>query len=291
MLVENQEIDVDSLLSEIEAPSEIPMHSSEEPAAPEQVASTWDASQFEFDWNGQKVKPDSLDKAKLWMQQGHNYSQRAAELNRRQAEFEQKFKEWEGQAKHYSRFDEVDKYVKENPQWWEFVEQQWSARHQNGQPQLDPNLEQVIRPLQEKLSQYDTFMQQLQNERQQEVIAKEDQALEAEISEIRNKHPNIDLNAVDESGKTLEQRILDHAMENGINTFRAAFRDYLHDQLVTTAKADSLQQEAKERQTATKQGLLGKTQTPRKQVERVQNVRGKSYDSITQEVLAELGIA
>lgn len=286
---DNQDIDVDSLLSEIDAPSEIPMHSSEEPAAAPEAPS-WDPSPFEFDWKGQKVRPDSLDKAKTWMQQGYNYSERAAELNRRQAEFDARFKDWEGKAKHYSRYDEVDKYVKENPQWWEFVEQQWQQRGQQGQPQLDPNLEPIIKPLQEKLSQYDTFFQQLQQERQQEVIAKEDQALDAEISEIRKAHPNIDLNAVDESGKTLEQRILNHAMENGINTFRAAFRDYLHDQLVQTAKADSLQKEAKSTQIATKQGLLGKTPTPRKGIERAQNVRGKSYDALTQEALAELGV-
>lgn len=287
--MDNQEIDVDSLLAEIEAPSDgIPMSSgqpSEEPAAP-----AFDGSQFEFDWNGQKVRPDSMDKAKLWMQQGHNYSQRAAELNRRQAEFDNQFKDWQGKQQHYSRYDEVDKFARENPQWWEYVEKQFAERDQFGQPQVDPGIQNLLKPLQEKISQYDSLFGQLQQERQQEVIQKEDQALDAEISEIRSKHPNIDLNAVDETGKTLEQRILTHAMENGINTFRAAFRDYLHDQLVQTAKADGLQNEAKGKQIATKQGLLGKTQTPRKEVQPVQNVRGKSYDAITQEIFQEFGI-
>lgn len=279
-----EDIDVDSLLNEIEAPGDgIPMSSNEEPAAQEPAQQQFDFGQFEFDWNGQKVRPDSFDKAKTWMQQGYNYSQRAAELNRMKSEFDQK-------TKHYSRFDEVDKYVKENPQWWEHVEQAWNTRDQQGQPQLDPNLEPIIKPLVEKVNQFESLFGQIQQERQQEVIAKEDQALDAEIESIRKQYPNIDFNAVDDTGRTLEMRILGHAQEIGTNSFRAATRDYLHDKLVETAKADSLTSQAKGKQIQAKQGILGVSSTPKKGFERAQNVRGKSYDDLTAEALREMGL-
>jgi hypothetical protein len=281
----SDEIDVDSLLNEIEAPGDgIPMSANEEPATAAQPAPTqFDFGQFEFDWNGQKVRPDSFDKAKTWMQQGYNYSQRAADLNKKQTEFDQR-------TKHYSRFDEVDKYVKENPQWWDHVEQAWNTRDQQGQPQLDPSLEPIIKPLVDKVNQFESLFGQIQQERQQEVIAKEDQALDAEIESIRKLYPNIDFNAVDDVGRTLEMRILGHAQEIGTNSFRAATRDYLHDKLVETAKADSLTSQAKGKQIQTKQGILGVSSTPKKVIERAQNVRGKSYDSLAEDALRELGI-
>ena len=286
------EIDVDSLLNEIESPADgIPMSSNEEPT--QQVAepaAQFDFGQMEFDWNGQKIRPESFDKAKTWMQQGYNYSQRAADLNKRQGEFDQR-------TKHYAKFDEVDKYVQENPKWWDHVEQAWNTREQHGQPQLDPALEPIIRPLQEKLSQFETFFGQIQQERdqiqaerQQEIITKEDQALDAEIDSIRKLYPNIDLNSVDQEGRTLEQRILAHAQEIGTNSFRAGFRDYMHDDLLKTAKTDSLGAAAKSKQVQTKQGILGVSSTPKKGVERAQNVRGKSYDSLVAEALGELGL-
>jgi hypothetical protein len=278
----SDDIDVDSLLNEIEEPGNgIPM-SSEEPTQQE-PAQAFDFAQFEFDWNGQKVKPDSFDKAKTWMQQGYNYSQRAADLNKRQGEFDQR-------TKHYAKFDEVDAFARENPQWWEHVEKAWDSRSQQGQPQLDPSLEPIIKPLQEKLSQFETFFGQLQEERQQEVIKKEDQELDAEIDSIRKQYPNIDLNAVDQSGRTLEMRVLDHAQQIGTNQFRAAFRDYLHDDLLKTAKASSLEANVKGKQAQTRQGILGTSSTPKKVIQTAQNVRGKSYDSLAEEALKEFGL-
>lgn len=239
-----------------------------------------------FDWtldvNGQKVAVDSADKAKTWLQQGHNYSQRVADLNAKERDWQQKLRDAEDRVKGYGRFDEVDRYAKQNPDWWKFVEQQYESR---GQQQLDPTLA----PLLQRLQSLEGFVQQTQTAEQERIQKDQDQALNAEIQSIRSTHPNIDFGSVDETGKTLEWRVLHHANENGINSFRAAFRDYLHDKLVEEAKAQGRVAIAQGQQEAAKKGIIGKTPTPTKAQAPV-SVKGKSYDQVTQDALKAFGI-
>lgn len=280
-------------MESIEAPQpERPM-SGGEPApgadAPAPQPQDWRQSfSWELDVNGQKVTPDSAEKAKTWLQLGHNYSQRAAELNKREAEWQQKLRQAEEHAKRFSLYQEVDDHARQNPQWWEHVQNSFQQR---GQPQVDPSLAPILNPLLERLQGMEGFVQTLQQQKQVEEQQRQDQALEAEIGEIRKQYPNIDLNAVDETGRSLEFRILKHATENGIQSFRAAYRDYLHDKLVEESKAQALAQHSQSQREAAKAGVLGKTQAPTKGLRAVESVRGKSYDALAGEALRELGIA
>jgi hypothetical protein len=292
------DIDTQELLDSIEKPAEDrPMGGEtapepETPAAPEPPA--WKGDEWAFDFNGKRVVPTSVDQLRVWASQGHNYSQRAAELNKREASF----KDLEGKYKPYA---EVDDYATKNPEWWQHVQESYAKRGQEVPDQvnqLPPELQAALKPFQEKLSQVDAFLQQQQQAReaeQQEALLKEqtrqDEALSTAIEEIRAKHPNIDLNARDESGETLEYRVLKHAAENGIGTFRAAFRDYLHDQLVESEKANAERAKLKAGEQEKRQGLLGRSPTPKKVPDDAPaNVRGKSYEDITRDIHRELGI-
>lgn len=289
---QNEEIDTQAILDGIEAPSaDRPMSAPEQPAAEQQQpapAPTWNGEEYAFDWNGKRIIPDSADKLRTWASLGHNYSQRAAELNRREAEF----KAFEAKFKPYA---EVDDYATKNPEWWEHVQKSYAARGQQVPEtvgELDPKLQAALKPLQEKLSQFDQFLQAQQQEKAIQEQSRQDEALSAEIESIREKYPNIDLNARDESGQTLEYRVMAHAQEQGISTFRAAFRDYLHDQLIESAKANAQTAQAKAGEHEKRQGVLGRSPTPKKAPDDAPGyVRGQSYDQITQNVYRELGIA
>jgi len=278
--------DVDKLLADIESPKGETLTEGEPappaPAAPEQ----WAAPDWaRFEWNGKQVFPDSAEKAKTWLSQGYNYSQRMGDLNKQMRENDRLRQEWEAKVK---RWEEVDNYARQNPQWWEHVEKGWQER--NKPANVNPELESVLKPIQEKLTQYEGFLGELQKERESARIKQQDQELDAEIESIRKKHPNIDLNAVDASGKTLERRIYEHANQHGIPTFRAAFYDHLSDRLIEMSKANGREEIAKNQQAAAKKGVLGVTPAPIKNVNPAQSVRGKSYDQLKQEALAELGI-
>jgi len=279
---DQDDINVDELLADIEAPAGERAMTSDEP----EVAAAdvpWAAPDWlEFDFNGQKVRPESLDQTKTWLSQGRNYSQRAEQLNRQT-------KEWEARVKAADEFREyyepIDQYAKKDPDWWKHVEQSYQEKMKNPQG-LSPELA----PLAAELGEVKSFIGQIRQEKILQDQQAEDQKLDQEIDAIRKQYPTIDLSAVDESGLTLEKRVLDHAGEIRTTSFRAAFRDYLHDKFIDLAKTEGRQAITKDQETRARKGILGTTPAPIKAMQKAQNVRGKSYDDLYAEAKSELGI-
>jgi len=289
------EFDVDKTMEELSAAaperamtSETP---EETPAAP-----TWDGKQWEFDWNGKKVVPDSADKLRIWASQGYNYSQRMGELNKthaqRMAEAEQRARAAGELEQRFSPYARVDEYAKKNPAWWQHTLQAFEqAQRGGGQPGAPGAPDPRYQALEQKLGSVEQVLGQWQQAQAEAQNQQEDQALDQEIGEIRAKYPNIDLNATDpQSGETLELRVLKHARQIGTGSFRVAFRDYLHDKLVGLANASGREAIAKDAASNARKGILGKTPAPAKGIQPAQNVRGKSYNALAQEALAEFGI-
>jgi hypothetical protein len=261
------------------------------PAAPE-----WKGDDWKFNWNGKDIVPESREKLITWANQGYNYSQRMGDLNKthaqRMAEAEARERTAKEIESKYSPFAQVNEYAEKNPDWWNHVKQSFEQR-QAQEKGLDPKLAEILTPLQQKLN---AMEQEAADRRAAEEQAKvfeqnqkEDQALESEIDAIRKQQPNIDLSARDESGETLERRILLHASENGIRSFRAAYRDYLHDQLVVQQGAQTRLQAVRGQQAEAKAGLLGKTPAPTKELRRVDTSRPWSDPQFSdiQAILAE----
>ncbi len=290
------DIDVDALLAEIEAP-EKPTEMASETAAVETPAATaapaWDGKSWEFEWNGKKVAPESQERARTWMSQGYNYSQRMGELNKtfaqKDADIAQRVKAADELKAQFSPYADVDAYAKANPEWWKHTLAEFQKTKAG--TAADPALVEALKPIQEKLQQYDQHFQGVEQQREQEAQKAYDTKLDGEIESIRKEYPNIDLTAADPStGEPLERRIILHAQEIGTTSFRAAFRDYLHDKLLETAKANGRTAVANDAQANAKKGILGKTPAPVKGIQQANNVRGKSYNDLAAEALAEYGI-
>lgn len=279
--------DVDALLANLDNEGGDAPPTPETPAAPP-VEDKWAAPDWaQFEWNGKKVAPDSADKAKTWLSQGYNYSQRMEEHKKAQKALEQTAAKYKG----YDRYDEINKYASTNPGWMEFVNQQWQAKTQAPpSAALPPELEPVLNPLLERVSKFDAFLAEQEEIKVAEQTKKHDEALESEIESIRKKYPNIDLTSADVTGVPLERRVLQHANATGIPSFRAAFHDYMSDRLGELASANGREAVVKTQQQAAKTGLLGKTPAPVKGVQAAQNVKAMSYEQLKQEALAELGI-
>jgi hypothetical protein len=266
-LDENTE-DVDQLLADLDAP-EVPREVNEAVPPAEEApreAPTWNGQEWEFETGGKKIFPESREKALIWMSQGHSYSQRMAELNKthaqRMAEVEAKVKATQELEQRFNPYKEIDEYVKKDPAWWKHVTDSWNSREQ---PKIDPALETLLKPIQEKLGKFEQFLGTVEQQQALEEQQKADQALDQEISEIRKAHPNIDLSALDpETGESLEVRICKHAGEIGTRSFKAAFRDYLHDKLIEDARATGRQAVTKDKESQIRKGILGTTQVPTK---------------------------
>jgi hypothetical protein len=299
-----QEINVDQLLADIEAPAaERPMSAGETPPAEGQAPApegpTWNGSEWEFEVSGKKVVPESRDKLKIWASQGYNYSQRMGELNRTHAERLAAIQAQELSLKEkysgYDRYQTIDDYARENPQWWEHVQKNYQTRDTFA---VDEKLQPILNPIVERLSKTESMLtewqQQQQAKQESEKLARDNEALDAEIKAIRDEYPNIDLSAADpETGETLELQIYKHATKIGTSSFAVAFRDYLHPKLIDMARASALENAAKDKQKQVKNGVLGQTSAPVKGLKPTVNTKAAWNDPQfdAQNILQEMGMS
>lgn len=226
------------------------------------------------------------DKASVWLGQGRHYSQRAQELNQKEQQIQEQAKQYEG----YETYKPVAEFVNNDPkgkQWWDFVQSQWESRHTYDQPKeiqetLNPWV-QEINTLKEELGELKQFKQSLSQKEQ-------DQQLDAEIGTVKDKFSNVDWSALDDSGLTLEQRVINHGAKNGHPGFRSAFLDYYHDTLGELYGAGQKEAAAKAQVAQAKTGIIGKSPTPKTQLQKPENHRKSSYEDLTEEALRELGL-
>jgi hypothetical protein len=277
-------IDVDSLLAQAESPStEIPM--GDEPTvdgpAPEPQADKQETLQqvqkYSFNVNGKNIEatPEQLVK---WAQQGYDAPNKIGEYNKKFQEYETKYKP----------FEAIDSFAKQNPEWWQHVVQSYEQRAVQA-AKMDPNnpLASEIAQLKNQLAEFGQFKNQILDERTKAQHFNEDQALDKEISSIRDKYSNLDWNTPNESGYNLEKQILAYANQRGIGNFEDAFKSYYHDKLVSMAEERGKEAVAKDIQKKSKLGLLAPQPTPQKA--KVSGYkRGQSYNDLEREALDEI---
>jgi hypothetical protein len=286
--------DYDALLKSIESPSPERAQSGPEPEAAQPPA---DPNQWKpaFDKFGFKVggrdlsinltSKEDYERAKTWIQQGYDYSSKM-----------QQFKQQYGQfldlpPNRLAQYSEIDSYAKQNPQWWNYIENQYASRDQKpaaGDQVADDPLNLLKSEFEKRFSGLEEM---LQSKEQSQRIQQEDSALDNEIKSIRESYPQYNFDQImSDDGKTLEFRVMEHAQQIGTNSFKAAFRDFYHDQLVKDAALKASEEAAAKRQEMAKKGILGTTQAPKKGIKPAQNIKNMSYDELAKQGLAELGI-
>ena len=223
-------------------------------------------------------------------QRGYDYGNLVAQMKTREqqiAERETKAQQLEGKWKPY------DEYANQNPAWADFVRSNWESRlNWNGNSQQPSQLDnvqstgQVPPELMKEIGELKTFKQQWE---QQQVIARqaeEDVRLNQHIEQTKTQYPDIDFSHTDPAtGMSLEMRVLQHASQNGIHNFGAAFRDFYHDQLLNRAIVKSREEVGKQVQSQHKQGFLAqsdKSMMNNGQPTNITSHRGSYHDSIMQ---------
>lgn len=275
-------MDVDSLLSSIDQPTQERQMSEAPPEAqtPEQKQ-----QEFEFNWNGKKIKAP-LDKLSQWASQGYDYGQKMAEFNKRQSEFQQQSKQVE-EIK--SKYSEIDDYVRQNPDWWQHVTQTYEQRlQQAGQNPQGADIRELIKAHTEEAIK--PFKEQVEQQKQQELFKKQDAELDTQIQSVREKYSDLDFDAVGEDGKSLMYKVLEFGASNGLNNFDVAFKAFYHDDLIKREATRAKEAYSKDIQKRTKLGLLGTSPTPKQGISDAKYTKSKSYNDLEREALEELGI-
>jgi hypothetical protein len=235
-------------------------------------------AEYEYQALGKSIK-EPISMILKRASQGYDYSQKMQDYNSKMNEFSAKYK----------TYDEIDRYAQENPEWWNHVTTSFSQRSIPNQSQ-EFNQAHDSTLNDPRLDKFESFMNEFMMEKKNKEREEADRRLNEEIDNVKKQYSTIDFNQYDDQGKSLEKKVLEYAVENGIKSFKTAFRDFYHDELVKRASIDGKSAAAKEVQRNTKMGLLGRTEAPTKGISMANNVRTKSYSDLTQEALNELGI-
>ncbi len=283
------DIDADALLNEIEGGGnrDIPMQQEqvEKPAVDPAPAAA--VQEFEFEYKGQKIKAPITDpRIKTWLQQGYDYGQQTSALKKdREA--------WESERKQYDPYKRIDDFAKQNPDWWAEVERAYQARMQGARAMPGSPASPELEAIKQELEGIKQFKSDFEARQQQDRERQEDSALDKEVQSIRDQFKDLDWNKPDESGMTLEQRVIKHGMDMGLDGskpghFRAAFRDYKHDHLAKLAEERGKASQSKELQKRTRLGIIGTSPTPKKGLQPAEGIKNKSYNDLMREGLEEL---
>lgn len=238
---------------------------------------------FEYQASGKTVKED-IDTILKRASQGYNYSQL---VNEHKSSVESFQSERDRHLADLGVWKQYDEYAKQNPEWSEFVKSQWESRQSFGQPQSDlgHQTQADIHP------EIRSFMDEYRaNQRVQQEQA-EDAALHEQIQSVQKQFPDFDLSYSDPStGQTIEMQVIEHAKANGINSFKAAFKDMMFDQIIEKRLTSAKEQAAKEIAERTKQGFISKSDTSLNDLSSQKfKSSGSLHDDLIQGAL-ELGI-
>lgn len=288
------DIDADALLEQIESSSnqDIPMAAPQSDETVQETQPTQESIQQQiqelaFKHQDKEIRVPFTDpRVSQWASQGYDYAQKIAQFNQERQSILQQKEQYE---KEYSPYKTIDQFAKENPEWWEHIQQSYEARKQ-GMPHGE-EATRVPKEILDKLSKHEQFISQIEQEKERARIEKEDSALNQEISSIREQYKDLDWNTPDESGLSLEKRVIKHAVDNKIANFRAAFRDYNHDNLLKLTESRAKETLTKENQKRTKLGIIGQSPTSQKSVKTAEGIKNKTYDDLMREALFEAGIA
>lgn len=315
----NDSMDVDSLLAGIEGGDdyEIPMTQNEIPTTgrPQgqdhspQVSPTPTELVLKGK-DGEMKIPFSDPRITQWAQQGRDYAQSMADFNQQKAAFKA---EQERVKAFQETYGPIDEWAAANPDQWQKFTQSFNQFRQNPgayQPQagaegtqppqgdqnnpLAPYVDAITKQLEQKFSErFNPVAQNVQDlikARELQKTQEEDRQLDAEIAMVKKQYASIDFNTPNADGKSLETLVLEHGAKNGIKNFNTAFRDFYHENLMRLAEERGKEAVSKDLQKRTKLGLLGESPTPKKGLQEVRDIKGKSYDDLLRETYAELGI-
>lgn len=241
-----------------------------------------------------------------WRQVG-DYNSKLAEIDRRN-------KEYETNSQALDKFRQLEEWSRENPELFEHVwngytnrdklaiQQQLGTINQqaqdngNGAANLDPR---VVKMFEDMSSQ----IKGLLSDKEMREKEQEEKAIEADISFINTQiedfqkyldsnfaHANIKLENEDENGISLKAKIIKFGIDSKLPDFETAALKYLKDTLIFKAAEKARIDAVKNVKQQNRSGLIATSSTPfpNGQSDRVESVKGKSYEQIASEAKREL---
>lgn len=233
-----------------------------------------DESEFEID--GQKFKFNQ-DDLKKYVTQGYKATQEYQKILQEKDVLSKEMAKLEANKSKYEHHQKIDDWARQNPELYNRLALEYENMNNGGNfGDVPPYLAKFVSELnsiKEKFSEIEEF-------KTHQRATAQDSALNTSISQFKQEHPQFDWN-----DKTLEQKILLHAANNNIPSFRAAARDLLFDDLVKRTEIKAKDALGKEIQRNTRLGEVQKRSAGTvNQNSKPINVNKMSWDQIAQQV-------
>jgi hypothetical protein len=285
---------VDALVQEAYAP-EAPMEANGEGGledaqpqldAVEEPSSSGGESGFKqvLKHKGKEVVIDDEQKYSMLAHKGYDYEQKMHQFKVDRKLYEKERSEREAQ---YKELEQINNYAKENPAFEQLIQREWAKIQAGGQIEVAP--EDRVQVLESRLNQVlDKLENQgkdLETRRVAEMEAKQEMAIES----YKEKHSDFDWDKKDESGATLEDRIMQQMIDKEVKDFQIMADFVLKNEQIARKTLEAKESVAKDIQKANKLGLGKVTKKSQLGVKKSEDIGNKSYDDLVGESLRELG--
>lgn len=237
--------------------------------------------EYEINWKGE-VRKVPLSKLKNYAQQSYDYNEKMREYNINKELLQKEREDFNNKLKEYEAYKKIDEYTKTNPDWWNYVQENWNKLSNNNQNEVNN----IPNELTQKVEEVYSKLKEREEREQLEMQIKQDEELEKEVTNYKEKYPYFDWKSKDDEGIDLEKRILQHAIDNNISKFSAAANDYLHDEFLKRSKFEGKEDYTNKIRVNNKLGI--KEDEIKKKSKPYDP--GKSYDDLAKEALEELGL-
>ena len=207
----------------------------------------FDPKSWEMTYQGNKVIPKDRQHLINLAQQGYGYSKGMEGLKRDRAEID-------AQRQNLSKYDTLDQALTQNPQLaqniWGLVQQQMQGGVQQSPEGSQDEQQQMQLPpeVMQKMQDFDKF-------RQTYDAKQADESLTREIDDLKKQYPNDPWNVDDGSG-TLQERVINHALQNNIMDIGVAYKDLMWPQMEARIKADTLKAQAESQKANKRKGVV-----------------------------------
>ena len=244
---------------------------------------------FEYQSNGKVIKED-LDTILKRASMGYNYAQHMNEFKQKQTEFEQR---WQQAQELENQWKPYVEYAQQNPDWANHWKQAYENRFNSfGAQQSEQPFSQSQQPLSEVTalkSQLEELRHAYEEDKRLRMTEQQDIELNNQIQSVMKEYPDIDFSYTDPAtGKSLEYQVLEHGSINGISSFRAAFRDFYHDQLIKNQVSKAKEMTAKELQKRQQKGFMSTSDTPQLVTNQPRNLKSMSYEQLIAQGMQDL---
>jgi hypothetical protein len=284
---EEAQLDLDSVIAESEAPVEPPAMTAPEPVKPVAEEPQTAAQMVDLKWRGETIQKP-LDSVINMAQQAYDLDQRNREFREEKDSFTAERQEAEALI---NRYKAIDEHAIKNPGWFDHVQNEWNRLQQGLPPEgydaEDPMVQQNLK-LQKQVQELAQWKNNIESERTSAEEAAADEKYAQSKQELVEKYEGLNWEATDESGYTLEARVLKHGLDNQL-PFKAAFLEYYTPTLLKMAEEKGQRVTSEAVQKSAQAGVVSRTPGPRQQKAKRTDFSNVSWDQLADEALAEVG--